>query len=280
MTPGEKALEANIKRLKNNIAVEEQLLQDYPGQQSSEALNAAKATHMSFEQAFNGNKVTRMLEAWVGSGLHSRTSGNARLDYILMKLHDKAEKLSSNKVSDHPENPPKTNLTQSNQWSTTKPWVGAIPRDVPISQVGDFSHFIEKPNKNKRLFKVGSKTGNTTGFFKEMKSRVQLPWDISPNPGPGGPSTEIALLGIVPPFSDRGDSGAAVFDMFGNWVGMVMAGNTKEQAANNDKVTYITPALTILKDIEDRLNNGKHGPWKFSVYVPPAPPDPKAKGGK
>jgi hypothetical protein len=79
-----------------------------------------------------------------------------------------------------------------------------------------------------------------------------------------GPSSEFAIVGNPGhPFSGHGDSGAAIFDIEGNWVGMVFGGNPIAQC--DSPVTYITPSKAILESLAEMANRKEEGKWLFEV---------------
>lgn len=79
-----------------------------------------------------------------------------------------------------------------------------------------------------------------------------------------GPSSEFAIVGNPGhPFSGHGDSGAAIFDIEGNWVGMVFGGNSIAQC--DSPVTYITPSKAILESLAEMANRKEEGKWLFEV---------------
>ncbi|EPE09132.1 hypothetical protein F503_06908 [Ophiostoma piceae UAMH 11346] len=106
--------------------------------------------------------------------------------------------------------------------------------------------------------KNGPATGLTWGWASELLSMVR---QCTPNSTETFVSNEWAIYGIprkhlggkkASAFSDRGDSGAAVFGIDGRLGGFITRGTTPEQGRNID-ITYATPAFFVLADVEKAL---------------------------
>ncbi|RYC56116.1 hypothetical protein CHU98_g10092 [Xylaria longipes] len=108
-------------------------------------------------------------------------------------------------------------------------------------------------------YKVG-KRGSSTGLTFGIKSGVEA---VIRRPRPDGKDVYAREMLIVPSreykrFSDRGDSGAVVFDSLGRIVGMV-TGSTDARSEEDDlaklpnevDVTFAAPIEWVLEDIQD-----------------------------
>ena len=104
----------------------------------------------------------------------------------------------------------------------------------------------------KRVYKVGSRTGATTGCFNNIKSDVKISWDKDLGLGE---STEYCFVSEVHteprPFQDHGDSGAFVFAELGEWVGVTWGGSLKANA-NRQTLSYVTDVVDAISWIESR----------------------------
>lgn len=98
--------------------------------------------------------------------------------------------------------------------------------------------------------KRGATTGLTCGSPSELESTVR---NCLPNGGGTFVSQEWAIHGSLGkktvPFSERGDSGAAVFGIDGRLGGFITRG-TDPNAGLSVDISYATPAALVLADIE------------------------------
>lgn len=95
-------------------------------------------------------------------------------------------------------------------------------------------------------FKKGARTGYTWAVRNTTYS--ELRYDEEPASFKG--SHEIAWLGPRDrPFGDKGDSGAGIWDEFGNWIGLTFAG--KRDAPQH--IVFGIPATFLLHDLRERF---------------------------
>ena len=126
-----------------------------------------------------------------------------------------------------------------------------------IRGIGDMDRYT-KPDPP-RVFKLGCQSHGTVGKFLNMKSDVCLApahWNLNAGHSQEycfvGPKTEQETLDKR--FAIPGDSGAWVFDAAGDWVGVVFGGQKfNASKPESEHFTYVTPAMDVIRDIEDYL---------------------------
>ena len=109
----------------------------------------------------------------------------------------------------------------------------------------------DTPNTHtvREVYKIGTVTGCSHGVISPRKcSNVVLVTDESKHSW----SYEITAVGekglTAAPFSWKGDSGSAVFDQFGRWLGLLYGGQVK--LGTDRLLTYVIPAWAIIDDIK------------------------------
>lgn len=140
---------------------------------------------------------------------------------------------------------------RATEWQQNhKPFAKKITRVHPTFGMAEHVDFIDE------VYKIGAVTGCTYGTVKSEKiSDVHLSWHDKHDYG-----NEIAVIGAPDTkFSWLGDSGAAVFDGGGLWLGLVYGGQTKLSCSQ--PLSYIIPANAILQDIKE-FSGGK---WEVRV---------------
>ncbi|KAJ9414973.1 hypothetical protein QL093DRAFT_2105520 [Fusarium oxysporum] len=105
------------------------------------------------------------------------------------------------------------------------------------------------------VLKHGRTTGFTIGRANGVHSVLRHAFEIAEEVI----SSEWCIVGLGNAFSDRGDSGAVVFDLEGRVGGMITAGLRKQDNADGFDVTYATPMQWLLDDIK------RHG---YDVELP------------
>lgn len=130
------------------------------------------------------------------------------------------------------------------------------------------------------LFKVGVATKSTCGKFSKMSGKVFLGHDGDHEvAGEARGTTEFCVVGWIGAsepkmdlggaiqFANQGDSGAAVWNEYGEWVGVVFGGTSVAQTKPNgrgDYVTYVTPAEEVCKHIKTILPGCEIELYSFS----------------
>ena len=110
------------------------------------------------------------------------------------------------------------------------------------------------------VYKIGARSGTTTGEFSHIKSDVRFSWDKELGLKL---STEYVFLGETQrlfgqprlPYSSYGDSGSLVLNERGEWVSLVHGGNEKKQVSAAIPF-YVTDAQSILDHMSE-LTNGE-----------------------
>ncbi|EMT72117.1 hypothetical protein FOC4_g10003970 [Fusarium odoratissimum] len=105
------------------------------------------------------------------------------------------------------------------------------------------------------ILKHGRTTGFTVGRANGVHSVLRHAFEIAEEVV----SSEWCIVGLGNAFSDKGDSGAVVFDLEGRVGGMITAGLRKQDNADGFDVTYATPMQWLLDDIK------RHG---YDVELP------------
>ena len=114
------------------------------------------------------------------------------------------------------------------------------------------------------VFKVGARTGATSGCFSKIRSDVKINWD--PQVGMGfsreycfvaDPAARESIL------QNAGDSGSFVFTWPRRWLGQIWGGTTKTQV-NRQTLAYVTDA----QDIIDWVGGLGGGEGEFEARLP------------
>ncbi|KAL5593144.1 hypothetical protein FOBRF1_012246 [Fusarium oxysporum] len=105
------------------------------------------------------------------------------------------------------------------------------------------------------VLKHGRTTGFTIGRANGVHSVLRHAFEIAEEVV----SSEWCIVGLGNAFSDKGDSGAVVFDLESRVGGMITAGLRKQDNADGFDVTYATPMQWLLDDIK------RHG---YDVELP------------
>ncbi|KAL8965757.1 MAG: hypothetical protein Q9197_006345 [Variospora fuerteventurae] len=96
------------------------------------------------------------------------------------------------------------------------------------------------------VFKIGARTGATTGNFSHIKSQVKMAWDKEYNLPV---STEFCFIAdpvtLAQPFMCQGDSGSWLFTQTGKWAGTGFGGPVKA-GITTQAIGYVTDAQAIL----------------------------------
>lgn len=123
--------------------------------------------------------------------------------------------------------------------------------NVPLRQSG--SHSIRGMNSGDPVCKLGAATGYTSGIYHRFKQECWLKHDKHMGMTP---SSEFVFMPHRKPpepgmryLASHGDSGAAVFDRSGHVIGLLLTGQTPENA-NNPGPAVITPIEDVLADIK------------------------------
>ncbi|KAI4136456.1 MAG: hypothetical protein LQ341_005606 [Variospora aurantia] len=182
---------------------------------------------------------------WVAKTLSTTVKGIAfSILNALGAYHQnaKAQKLPSSKES----------ITDRAGWGTT--WFHLHPpgrqtHQPPIVACGKMLAGLDSPSEGTalgRVFKIGARTGATTGNFSNIKSQVKMAWDKEYNLPV---STEFCFIAdpstLARPFMCQGDSGSWVFTQEGKWAGTGFGGSVKA-GVTTQAIGYVTDAQAIL----------------------------------
>ena len=114
------------------------------------------------------------------------------------------------------------------------------------------------------VFKIGARTGATSGRFSNIRSDVKINWDSQVGMGFSREYCFVAdparRESILP---DAGDSGSFVFNLLRSWLGQTWGGTTKAQV-NRQTLTYVTDA----QDIIDWVGGLGGGEGEFEARLP------------
>lgn len=140
-----------------------------------------------------------------------------------------------------------TDLDKVREDTTTEPRF-SYPDDLllPITAISSRDDVENKL----AVVKNGATTGLTFGHLNGIRSIVR------DEEADGVYSREICVISASGAFSSAGDSGAAIVDRSGRFVGILTAGSTSYDVRSNDPrtvkdVTYATPAWWILERIAE-----------------------------
>ncbi|KAF7548013.1 hypothetical protein G7Z17_g7349 [Cylindrodendrum hubeiense] len=178
---------------------------------------------------------------WIASGFNRRTSANSRLDWALIDV-----------------NPARQG---QNRLPSFHVWFDRYVNTINWPSVDTFGQQLQSQSSvsfktmaaRTKVFKVGSSTGNSSGYSHEYKTDCTLSHDKYIK---RGVSSEFAVIGAranratEQRFADRGDSGAVVFDEEGNVVGLLFGG--QQPQGNDTGYGLVTPIEDVFQDIKDR----------------------------
>ncbi|KAI4139670.1 MAG: hypothetical protein LQ341_004130 [Variospora aurantia] len=170
----------------------------------------------------------RFGKLFLASGFSCRTADNGRLDVALLEVDP--GRMGNNVV------PPPSAWT-SNSFQP------------PFVACGKMLAGLDSPSEGAalgRVFKIGARTGATTGNFSHIKSQVKMGWDKEYNLPV---STEFCFIAdpvtLAQPFMCQGDSGSWLFTQAGKWAGTGFGGPVKAGVAAQ-AIGYVTDAQAIL----------------------------------
>lgn len=133
------------------------------------------------------------------------------------------------------------------------------PMSKKISRIDTEFGKAERVTHTDDILKIGAMSGCTHGTALSKKvSNIHLPWDE-----PNYWSYEVTAIEKRPKvaFSWKGDSGAAIFDTNGKWLGLLFGGQTKLHT--EQLLTYIIPAFAILDEIRSASDGKMEGRLKI-----------------
>ncbi|OBT51236.1 hypothetical protein VE04_08530 [Pseudogymnoascus sp. 24MN13] len=136
-----------------------------------------------------------------------------------------------------PARPAKNLLPEKSQFNQKSFSGGIGPYKI---QKGDTVCGTNNINKRTWYGKVGRTTECTAGEHSLI--RTNMKWD---DIGLISDEYEFRSLDSGKKFADGGDSGSLVFNLKGEWVGMLFAANTSTECG------YVTPVHELIKDIEE-----------------------------
>ncbi|KAH7216865.1 uncharacterized protein BKA55DRAFT_717775 [Fusarium redolens] len=121
------------------------------------------------------------------------------------------------------------------------------PRMVPESDLEDALSRTPTEGKGLIVIKHGFKTGFTIGRANGIRSVIRYASEAVGEVI----SSEWCIIGIDKAFSEKGDSGACIFDLEGRIGGMITAGLEAENITRGGyDVTYAAPMQWLLDDIK------------------------------
>ncbi|KAL8827795.1 MAG: hypothetical protein Q9191_002969 [Dirinaria sp. TL-2023a] len=162
-----------------------------------------------------------------------------RLDLAVLELRD--TRIGSNTIP------------EAGQWSS--------PFEPPVAagrMLSGIASCMQTGPALNRVFKVGSRTGATTGKYNHIKLDVKMPWDGLPHVRMGFSTEYVFVADRGSPFQrpfdqGHGDSGSFVFTRGGQWLGLAFGGNCKYNQEGG-AVAYFTDAQVVLDWIRTRGN--------------------------
>lgn len=171
---------------------------------------------------------------WAASGYLRRSGNNSRIDWALVEVH--------------PSRPSSNVLSSLDTWSG----IGDTPENAGCGPDGRLRLDTRGPSVEKFLswdlaFKVGAVTGPTVGVYREFRAMTKYANDKHLNVPP---SMERVFYGQDGKhFGLLGDSGAAVYNQNGLFVGILFTGLVPRQT-DKENNTYVTPIEYVLEDIK------------------------------
>ncbi|MCJ1474788.1 hypothetical protein MMC13_003448 [Lambiella insularis] len=168
---------------------------------------------------------------WLCSGFRFRTEENGKLDVALIEV-DPA------RVGDN-------RIPESSAWTETKdPNRRPLPSacNEPLKGIAS----CKDGAKLGTVFKVGSRTGATSGELHSIRSDVHTDDDkASKMPY----STEYCFVGTEEALTLSGDSGSFLFTVDGKWLGLIWGGPKKQNVVN--PLIYVTDAQALLDGLHE-----------------------------
>jgi len=172
-----------------------------------------------------------------GSGFNRRSQRNQRLDWALIRVP--AERRGTNDLPSLPS----WNKAYASRNRHPEP-VGCSTNLRPQGQAS-----LWKMEVGDKAFKVGARTKQTAGYYSEFKSKCKVKHDRHLQTIP---SSEFVFVGYTgssgSTFADCGDSGAVVFNAFGQLIGLAFTGQSPQGA--NKGYTLVTPIEDVFEDIK------------------------------
>ncbi|EKD12373.1 hypothetical protein MBM_09407 [Drepanopeziza brunnea f. sp. 'multigermtubi' MB_m1] len=169
---------------------------------------------------------------WYSGGFSRKVPGlGGRLDVAAISLENEAALNASNDISH-----------RADEWKQlARPRVTAI-KDIDTNFGTAISH-----HDTQRVFKIGAMTGCTTGnICPDTRSKFRLGWHPETDM-----TDEISIVGDGDLYTDmfgwEGDSGAAIFNAGGKWLGLLYGGQTSLNS--RQLLTYVIPASAIIADM-------------------------------
>lgn len=226
----------NPARTKHNVTIDE--FNKDPAQYNDETIKQQIAFFDANRQPF--------ASAWFGSGYMRRTKTHGRLDWaLLMPLQQ--NRVGENRLPSYEEW-----LQPYNTKTMPRPNArGAILKAPQGQSLASMDH-------GARIYKVGSSTKATIGYFNGLKADCAVIEDAYLHSDPSKRfSTEYTYIGEVSngrPFATVGDSGAVVFDNEGRAQGLLFSGQRPQQGKTG--YAFVTPIEDVFADIK-ALSDGQ-----------------------
>ena len=223
-----------IQRLENVIA-------QNPNASASDLrdLEQAKVDHRASKQRkidyFDQGK-HRLGRLYICSGFGVRRPNNHRIDTALLEVVP--SKVGDNTIPDKSR------------------WGPIFSPPIVVGRILDDMTSCKSADPLGDIFKVGARTGATTGKYSHIKSDVK--WRHDDRIGKG-PTEEYCYVSTqappANPFTDSGDSGSFAFTDIAKWLGQVWGGTTKQGALK--RLSYITDAEDIIGWINGLTNKDR-----------------------
>ncbi|KAL8788620.1 MAG: hypothetical protein Q9195_007215 [Heterodermia aff. obscurata] len=164
---------------------------------------------------------------WLCTGYKQRSSLNGRVDVALIDMA--------------PDRIGKNLIASESAW---KPPFTAPPKRYCGRQLADIASCKAGTDLG-RVYKVGARTGATTGRFSKIRSDVKIGWDSKVGMGMSREYCFVPEPASEATFQDSGDSGSFVFTSTRSWPGQTWGGATKAKVGEQ-KLAYITDAQDII----------------------------------
>ncbi|KAL8705088.1 MAG: hypothetical protein Q9201_001771 [Fulgogasparrea decipioides] len=183
----------------------------------------------------------RLGNLYLCSGYRRRTSKNGIIDIALLEIDE--ARMGNNRVPD------------KSAWRSDF--------DAPSAACGslleDMASCDPQSLLGRRVYKVGARTGATTGRINHVKSDVNMDWNAQEGMGF---STEYCFVAdpntLARRITDRGDSGAFVFTNGRKWIGVAVGGPVKANEPPGGSLVYVTDAEETIKWIQGIGSPGKY----------------------
>ena len=206
-------------------------------------IDELRATKASKILHFDEGK-QRLGRLWLCTGLKQRSSLNGRVDVAFIDVP--THRIGKNVI-------PSTSAWVGFHPPSTKASCGKLLRDIASCKAGAALG---------KVYKVGARTGGTTGRLSKIKSDVQIHWDSKVGMGMSREYCFVAdRVTDNPAFQDAGDSGSFLFAMPTTWVGQTWGGSTKINA--EQRLGYVTDAQDIIDWV-----GGWGGESEFEARLP------------